>query len=416
MISVALALTLAAAPSPFPPEVYRARRERLAPALKGCVALLHSRTKEGTVGFELDQAFYWLTGVAEPGAAILLTPGNASRKDVLLLAPADPERERYTGPRELLRPELRRRYGFDRVVRTSWEGGVLKNALRRARCVARLDQDTSPDAPERKALGRLTPLFDLGPVVQAWSALERLQAAKEERELERMSRAVAATVEGHRAAVRALAGGTTERRVAQELQAAMQLGGATGLAFEPIVATAENAAVLHWEPHDAPLRADDVVVVDIGASFADYQADITRAYPVSGRFSPEQRRVYEVVLRAQQAAIDAVRPGITFDRLEAIAGKVILDAGFPDGLVHGLGHFIGLEVHEPPFDRDEPLAPGMVLTVEPGVYLRDRRIGVRIEDMVLVTKEGGRLLTAALPRSADDVERFVAAERARAPR
>lgn len=416
MISVALALAVAAAPTPFPPEVYRARRERLAPALKGCIALLHSRTKEGAAGLELDPAFYWLTGVAEPGAAVLLTPGAAAREDVLLLAPVDPERERYTGPRALLAPALRRRYGFDDVVRTSWEGGVLKNALRRARCVARLDQDTSPEAPERKALERLTPLFELGPGVQAWSALERLQASKEERELERTARAVAVTVEGHRAAVRALADGKTERRVAQELQAAMQLGGATALAFEPIVATAENAAVLHWEPHDAAIRSDDVVVVDIGASFADYQADITRAYPVSGRFSPEQRRVYDVVLRAQQAAIDAVRPGVTFDRLEAIAERVIVEAGFQDGLVHGLGHFIGLEVHEPPYDRDLPLAPGMVLTVEPGVYLRDRRIGVRIEDMVLVTKDGARLLTGALPRSADEVERFVAAERARAAR
>lgn len=412
MISAVLALTLAAAPSPFPPEVYRARRERLAPALKGCVGVLYSRTKEGPVSLDLDRAFYWLTGVAEPGAAVLLTPADASRKDVLFLAPSDPERERFSGPRELLRPELRRRYGFDRVLRTTWAPSVLKNALRRARCVARLDQDTSPDAPERKAFTPLLPLFDLGPGMQAWSALERLQASKDERELERLASAIAATVEGHRAAGRALAGGKTERRVGQEVQAAMQLGGATGLAFDPIVATAENAAVLHWEPHDAALRADDVVVVDIGASFADYQADITRAYPVSGRFSPEQRRVYEVVLRAQQAAIDAVRPGVTFDRLEAIAEQVILDAGFQEGLVHGLGHFIGLEVHEPPFDRDEPLAPGMVLTIEPGVYLRDRRIGVRIEDMVLVTKGGGRVLTAALPRSADEVERFVATARA----
>lgn len=414
MISAVLALALAAAPSPFPPEVYRARRDRLVPSLKGCVAVLHSRTREGAAGVELDETFYWLTGVSEPGAAILLVPGDAAHRDRLFLAPVDAELDRYTGPRELLRPELRRRHGVDRVGRTTSLRGSLKNALRRARCVARLDQDTSPDAPERKALEGLTQLFDLGPVVQAWSALERLRSLKEGRELERIERAVAVTVEGHRAAARALAPGTTERRVSQELLAAMQLGGATGLAFEPIVAAGADAPVLHWEPRDAPLGADDLVVVDIGASASDYQADITRTYPVSGRFTLEQRKLYDVVLRAQQAAMDAVKPGVTYDRLEELAEQVILAAGHRDGLIHSLGHHVGLEVHDPPFDRDLPLEEGMVLAIEPGIYLPDRKLGVRIEDLVLVTKGGARVLTAALPRSADEVERFVTDARRRA--
>ncbi len=407
MHALLFAAALAAAPSPFPPEVYRARRERLAPALKGCAAVLVSRTKDES----LDGYFYWLTGVSEPDAAVILAP-----KEALLLAPLQPEPERFTGQREPIRPALRARYGFDRIARTGFLKPILFNALRRVKCVARVDPAPGPESPETKLLAEVTPAFDLGPTVQAWTALERLRLVKEPRELERLERAIAISIEGHRAAMRAARAGVTERQVNQAVIAALQAAGATSLPYSPIVGAGVDGAILHWDARDVPLAADDLLLVDAAGSFRDYAADLTRTFPVSGSFSPEQRRMYDTVLRAQDAALALVRPGATLFQLGRAAEKVIVEAGYQDGLIHAVGHFVGLEVHDPPIDLDFPFEPGMVITVEPGIYIPEKRVGIRIEDMVLVTRDGGRLLTAGIPRSAEEVERFVAAAReGRAP-
>jgi Xaa-Pro aminopeptidase len=406
-----LALAIAAAPSPFPPDVYRARRARLMGELKGCAAVLQSRSTDD----EVDPRFYWLTGIAEPGAAVLLAPREKTYRDGLYLAERNPELERYTGPREPIHPALRQKLGFDRVRRASRLGGHLFDALRHTSCLARLDTNEPPDGadegPEAKLYGRVSRSFEGIATRQAWAPLEKMRMVKDDGELARVEKAVAASVLGHRAGLAALRPGATEHAVARAIDAAFLAAGADGPSYPSIVATGADAAVLHWEPREVTVGASDLALVDAAARVADYDADITRTWPVSGRFTPAQRKAYQAVLDAQEACFAALRPGVTFDELDRIAERSIVDSGYPDGMIHGVGHFVGLEVHDPG-DYTAPLAAGTVLTIEPGIYLAGERLGVRIEDMVVLTKTGYRLLSAALPRRPEEVEAFVKSARA----
>jgi Xaa-Pro aminopeptidase len=237
-----------------------------------------------------------------------------------------------------------------------------------------------------------------------WEELERMRTIHDAEEIARMEKAIAITAQGHRAAVAALRAGVKERKIASNIEDAFFEYGATGLAFPSIVGSGENGAILHWEKRDRVIQDGDLVVIDIGSSYGHYASDITRTYPVSGRFTDEQRKVYETVLAAQQKVIDAVKPGVSLDKLHRIGEEAILAAGYE--LPHFVGHFVGLEVHDVG-DSAAPLEAGMVITVEPGIYIQGK-LGVRIEDEVLVTGRGHRLLTGDLPRSASEVEAWMA--------
>lgn len=170
-----------------------------------------------------------------------------------------------------------------------------------------------------------------------------------------------------------------------------------------------NGTVLHYRANNAPLVAGDLVVLDSGAQYAGYAADITRTYPVNGRFTKRQRAVYDIVLKSQLAAIAAVRPGATFGQIDKAARDVITKAGFGDFFIHGIGHHLGLEVHD--ITPNEPLKAGAVITIEPGIYLPAERFGVRIEDDILVTPSGRANLSAHIERDADAIEREIRSRR-----
>jgi Xaa-Pro aminopeptidase len=194
-------------------------------------------------------------------------------------------------------------------------------------------------------------------------------------------------------------------------ESAFRRGGAERLGYPSIVGAGLNSTVLHYDRGRGRVEAGDLIVMDLGAEFGYYAADITRTIPASGRFTPRQLALYELVLGAQQAAMDSVRPGQTIARLNQIArqffreqsGTLCGDEGCERYFIHGLSHWIGLDVHDVG-DYGTPLAPGMVLTIEPGLYLPEERIGIRIEDDVLVTASGHEVLSAALPRTAAAVE------------
>jgi Xaa-Pro aminopeptidase len=155
------------------------------------------------------------------------------------------------------------------------------------------------------------------------------------------------------------------------------------------------------------MQDGELILMDMSAEFAHYASDITRTLPVNGKFTLLQRKIYDLVLKAQKAAFALVRPGAYFEDLDAAARKVIADAGYGDYFIHGLGHFVGLDVHDAGVYQ-EPLADGMVITLEPGIYLPDEKFGVRIEDDVLVTKTGAKILSDALPREAAEIEKWMA--------
>jgi Xaa-Pro aminopeptidase len=235
-----------------------------------------------------------------------------------------------------------------------------------------------------------------------------MRLVKEPRELERMRRAIAATERGMRAAMRAARPGMREFELKAIIESEFRAAGARRLAFPSIVGVARNAAIAHYMGGDNEIRAGDLILADIGAEFESYAADITRTFPVDGRFTPEQRRIYETVLRAQEAAAGQLRAGAVYEDLERTATNVIEAAGHRDAFWHGLGHFVGLDVHDVG-DTAQPLPAGAVLTIEPGIYLPERNFGIRIEDEYLVTAAGNEHLSRAIPRSAAEIEAAMAA-------
>jgi Xaa-Pro aminopeptidase len=417
MLTALVAALLAAPPVPaLPPDlpaaVYRERRERVMRELEGCVAVLAARGETGgvTEDYRQDGDFLWLTGINESDAWVLLAPRARYDRVSLFLRPRDPERERWTGPRDPLSPALRERHGVDRVLRGRPDRAAVGAGLG-AECVAVIGpvgdlKDERPDAVLARQLASALGLR----LVYKRDLIARLRAAHEPPEVALMERAVEITRTGHEAAARATVAGASERDVQTKIEYAFFSNGATGLSYNSIVGSGPNGAVLHWDHNDRRLQAGDVVVVDAAADYGRYASDITRTYPVSGRFTEEQARAYRAVYQAQEDVFAAIKPGVAMADLQKVAEASLKGAGYLEAFIHGLGHFVGLDVHDAG-RYDLPLPVGAIFTVEPGVYLPERGFGVRIEDEVLVTETGYRLLSSRIPRKLEEVEAWVAAAR-----
>jgi Xaa-Pro aminopeptidase len=394
---------------PFPPEVYQARRSKLMKALGGGIAVLQARGEEDPDGYRQDGDFYYLTGLNEPGAVLVLSPEERVYKERLFLKPRDPDDERWTGVRPDISDSLRRSTGIESISRTTFLGGSLMGLLRTTRTLHLIGDPGGPDSPappEMTLYGKLTSRLPGVGIKDRTDLLPAMRSVKEPRELDFMEKAIAATAAAHRVAARAIRPGVEENWVAGLIDLEFKRGGAVRPAFPPIVGSGASSTILHYPEHSRTIAAGSLVVVDIGSDYGRYAADVTRTYPADGRFTPEQRRVYDVVLHAQQTCIDMIRPGVYYEDLQRKAEEIIREAGYRDYFIHGLGHFVGLDVHDSGLYK-KPLQAGMVLTVEPGIYIPEKSLGVRIEDEVLVTSKGHRLLTAALPRDADAVERMM---------
>ena len=393
---------------------YVARRAAVLKALKGAAAVvLAGEGSAPLLGrWRPDFNFYYLTGLSgEPGAAVLFDPTheNPDRRCVLLLRPLNPEADRWDGYREAIGSGLRGRTGFSAVFRSGSLPALLTQAARRAKRLACLHPfsvypaPVSPDFTLFKQISERVP----GTAIEDRTALlPSMRAVKSPAELSLMRKAVAATANGFDAALRMIKPGVGEGQIAQALETAFRAGGGDGVAYNSIVGSGMNGTVLHYMANDAVAQDGDLLVIDAGASYAGYAADVTRTVPVGGRFTADQREAYELVLRAQAAAIKAARPGATLSDVDAAARAAIDRAGHGDAFIHGTGHPLGIEVHD--VAPDGPLRAGMVITVEPGVYFPDRKMGIRIEDDVLVTPSGPKNLTAGIPKSVEDVEAAMA--------
>jgi Xaa-Pro aminopeptidase len=403
---------VASAASPLPASVFKARRERLMKQLGPGVAVLYGKGEEDRDGFKSHPDFHYLTGVDEPGAVLVLAPGERLNRDYLFLKALDPEEERWTGYRPALGDSLQRSLGFDVVRRT----GALESTLQRLLAhqpvlhqIAEPVNASTPQPPEQELYGKLQARVMGLTVKNQQRAIAAMRMVKELDELRLMERAIAITIGAQKVAARAIRPGTTENTVVGLIDLEYRRGGALRPAFPSIVGSGPNSVVLHYPEHDATFAAGALVVVDIGAEIGGYAADITRTWPVDGRFTPEQRAIYEKVLEVQNACIAMIKPGVYYEDVHRRAEEMFRAAGLRDDFTHGLGHGVGLEVHDA-FDTGIPLQAGMVVTVEPGLYLKERGFGVRIEDEVLVTSNGHRLLTEALPRDPGEIERMMRGE------
>ncbi|MEL6497807.1 MAG: Xaa-Pro peptidase family protein [Planctomycetota bacterium] len=403
-------------------EVYRERRLRLLRHMRDSghsAAVIFNDTRSSPSGGPdrsgLD--FYYLTGIEhEPGAALLLDPEADHHAESLYLPMLDVEDHVWHGERSALGRQLELSTGFARVRRISALPGALASAImtgesNRAVFLGPVVGYTSEIPRQLQVLRDATSRIPGASVVLDREVLSAMRQAKDDIEVGLIRQAIANTMLGLNAGMKQVGPGMTEFELRTIIETAFREAGSRRLAFGSIVGSGPNSCVLHYRgEHDhRVMQAGELVLCDVGAEVENYAADITRTFPVSGRFTDRQREVYGTVLRAADAAIEAIRPGITFRELNDIAKKVIEDAGYTDDMKHGLGHFLGLYVHDAG-NYHLPLTVGTVITIEPGIYLTGEAIGIRIEDDILVTEDGYEVLTTGIPRTAEEIEAFMASD------
>jgi Xaa-Pro aminopeptidase len=390
--------------------VYAARREALMKAMGEGVAVIYADGSDDAAGYRQSSDFLYLTGVEERGAILVLAPKERTYREFLFLPSRDPEAERWTGERDPISAALRRKYGFEKISRTEFWLARLLDLTSRSPTLWQVTRPGAQGDEKPKDLEVYRKVQDRLPGVTVKSlgwTLAQLRAKHDANELAIMQYSVRISEEGHRAAWQAVKPGNSEGRVRAEAEYVWRTRGSRRAAYDTIVGSGPNSTILHYPRSERVMMDGELVVMDMACEYAHYAADITRTLPVNGRFSPEQRKVYDLVLKAQSAAFAMVKPGVTYEDLDAAARKVIDDAGYGDYFIHGLGHFVGLDVHDAGAYH-EPLQPGMVITLEPGIYIPEKSLGVRIEDMVVVTDTGVRWMSDGLPRQADEIERWMA--------
>lgn len=405
---------------PFAPNVFRERRERVMARMGGGLAVLFGGSPASSSSpvespFFQDPDFAWLTGIVdEPDAVLILAPGERNVREVLLLPSRNQEAERWNHERLALGSEVERRSGFQRVLRSSSLGSILTDLASRHKELHFLGPVVGADSPVPKVLdlyGRVAQRVPGVKTTDNSKLLASMRVVKEARELEMIRKAVAATGSGHLAGMRAVRPGMTEGQLKDVIENGFKQGGGQGLAYSSIVAAGRNAYSLHYTGGRGPIRAGEMILVDAGASVGGYASDITRTFPASGQFTAKQRKDYALVLEAQEAAASRLRAGVYFHDLTEAAKDVFRREGRIDQFTHGLGHHVGLHVHDAA-DNSKPIPAGAVLTIEPGLYVQEENYGIRIEDMYLVTANGAERMSASIPRSIEEIERAMAQARA----
>jgi len=435
LLAVLAVLPLAHAIEKQPASVYHARRVALAAKLHGGVAVLFA-AEEPVLDFmpyRQDEDFYYLTGWNEPGAALLIVAdspqgpsGQSARtySEVLFLPTRDLRTEKYTGVKlDAATPGAAQTAGVD-AVRQMTELPAALNALIAAdRRLAR-NVWAQPDAPQARALLDFT-AATLGvaptePGRDVTGLTAQLRVIKDAGEIELLKKASEASIAAQRVMMRAARPGVTERAIAGKMTAAWMENGCERPSYAPIVGSGINSTTLHYSENSRTMQDGEILLVDAACEYSMYASDITRTVPVNGHFTARQREIYNIVLGAQQAAIDAFVAGKSKindrdrrdpDSLDQAAYAYINSHGKdlhgqPLGAywLHGLGHMVGINVHDPA-DYPAVLKPGMVFTIEPGVYIPEEKIGVRIECDFLVGADARLIdLDAALPHTAEDVE------------
>lgn len=426
--------------------IFLKRRQALASRMGGGVAIVAAaperiRNRDTHYLYRFDSYFYYLSGFREP-EAVLVVVGGAKAKSILFCRDKDVEREIWDGFR--YGPAgAQESFGFDEAYSISRIDEIMPGLIADQPSIfCRIGNDAAWDTSvlawlnqvrgeARKGVTAPRALQDLAAFV------DEMRVTKDESELAVMRQAARISTAAHRRAMRAARPDGNEAEVEAELLYEFRRNGAQAPAYSPIVAAGKNACVLHYVQNDAPLRDGDLLLIDAGCEVDGYASDITRTFPVNGRFSGAQRAVYDIVLAAQAAAIEEVRPGNTWNAPHEAAVRVLaqglIDLGLVQGgleavieseaykkfYMHRTGHWLGLDVHDAGDYKVDgkwrDFKPGMVLTVEPGCYIRAGEgvperfagIGIRIEDDVVVTAGGCEVLTEDAPKKVTDIEAWM---------
>lgn len=457
-------------PLPITAEEYAARRRALAARIEDGVFVAFGAPEPAAdyLPYRQSSNFRYLTGIEEPGAALVMVKTGDRVEERLFVLPRDPAREVWEGVR--LGPEgAQARTGIpaqtsDRLV------PVLDSLLREHRTLSTLTAPPGETAVDenldyaQQALGRLAAAHPEVRIQPVAGAVQQIRATKSPAELDRIRRAVYISSHAHREAMRATAPGMNEFEIRALFEYEFLRNGAEGPAYASIVGSGPNATTLHYRDANRFMAAGELLLLDVGASYDGYAADITRTIPVNGRFSPEQRAIYEVVLDAHKAAASRIRQGATWRELtDATNGAIargLADLGLIDApdatydcapgrrcpqyrlfFMHGLGHGVGLDVHDPDISTFAGFQPGSAVTIEPGIYVRAdaldhlpntpdnramierlrpavakyRDIGVRIEDVYIFSESGVERASASVPREIEEIEALMAEASPAAP-
>jgi Xaa-Pro aminopeptidase len=357
--------------------------------------------------FRQHNTFFYFTELESQDAWLLLSADGAGATQTVLFLPArNPMRERWTGVRLGPDSTAARLTGIATVLPTD----SLDRRLRfvRGPLYLPLDVTTEHETRIKDLVFSGRDVRNLRPVVDS------LRLVKDADELARLRMAVNISAMGHVAAMRAVRPGMTEYEIEASFESEVRRQGADRLGYPSIVGSGINGTTLHYDISRRQTADGDIVVIDAAAEYGQYTADITRSWPVNGKFTPRQKQIYDLVLGTQQAAIDAVRPGVSMAGLDSIAraymqansGTLCGESSCNRYFIHGLGHWIGMDVHDVG-DYSTPLAPGMAFTIEPGIYIPEEGFGVRIEDDILVTGTGYELLSAGAPRTTEEIEKVM---------
>ncbi len=426
-------------------EIFKQRRARFMAEIGAAAAILPSapvavRSNDVEFVYRQDNDFFYLTGFAEPESVALFAPGHKDGEFVMFVRPRDRERETWTGRRAGVEGAMLD-YGADKAYVVDELDRVLPRYLEGVeRVYYPLGNNERMNARVLELMRgaqAMRPRTGSGPIamLDPRELIHEARLKKRPEELDAMRRAVAISCEAHKDAMRRARGGMMEWEIEALVDYAFRSRGAAGPSYPSIIASGPNAATLHYIQNDRQMQSGDLLLIDAGCEVDFYASDVTRTFPVGARFNPAQRALYSVVLEAQRRGIESIKPGVRFDDVHEAALRVLVEGMIDLGLVkgplndaiasaayrryymHRTSHWLGMDVHDVGLYRvgggSRALEPSMVLTVEPGIYISPddesapesmRGVGIRIEDDVLVTAEGHEVLTAAIPKTIEEVE------------
>jgi Xaa-Pro aminopeptidase len=417
-----------------PNSAYAERRAKLSANIDGPIVLLGYTGKEEeaqTYIFAQEENFYYFTGHNEEDAAVVLLPpeGSKAKKDdwqgpreIFFLPPKDPRKEKWNGVRMAPGdPGIESRTGFA-LIKPMPELRATVERLARIYpnfyTILPYPKELGGYPHERETVDWLKLAAPEATVKDLRNSITDLRVIKSPSELTLLRQAIDLSLDAQLEAMKMMRPGVWEYQIGAKMVETHAMGGSEAEAYAPIVGAGPNSTALHYDKLSRKIEDGDIVVLDVGAQYSGYAADITRTLPANGKFTPRQREIYEIVLGAQEAALKALKPGMDMCRKgKTSVYKIAFDYidshgkdqhGKPLGqyFIHGLGHNIGLNVHDPG-DTCKAFVPGMVVTVEPGIYIPEENLGVRIEDDVLITDEGYELLSRKLPRAPEEIEKIM---------
>jgi Xaa-Pro aminopeptidase len=418
-----------------PNSVYAQRRARLAATADAPIILtgLNGREEDSQAYvFAQEENFYYLTGHNEEEAGLILLPPADSKakkddfqgpREILFLPAKNPAKEKWNGVRmSPSDPGIQARAGFADVRPFSEMRAMIErlaNFYPAFYTILPYEKELGGFPHERETVEWLKMAAPRANLKDIRGNIVELRLIKGASEIALLRQAIDVSLDAHFAAFKMMRPGLWEYQVAAKMVEVHAMGGSEAEAYAPIVGAGPNSTALHYDNLGRKIQDGDIVVMDVGAQYSGYAADITRTIPANGKFTPRQREIYDIVLGAQNAALAALKPGadmcrkskqslyrISYDYINS-HGKDLNGKPLGQYYIHGLGHNIGLNVHDPG-DSCKPLLPGQVVTMEPGIYIPEENLGVRIEDDVLITETGYELLSRRLPRTAEEIEKIMA--------